>query len=135
MKIGELRIGNWFIGYDGKPFQFRYEHFAVLCPDGLSAYDVSGKVELDEMVKGGVPLTEELLRKCPDLRAGKNSDGQVSFYVMKSRFEVKWTIEHWEETEYNEECYFVYGIGKLHYLHELQNVFFIKERKELNIEL
>lgn len=82
-----------------------------------------------------IPLTEDILRKCKDFRAGKNKDGQATFYVMKNRWEVKWTIEHWEKTEYNEDCFFVYGLGMFNFLHELQNWFWMKEKKELEVKL
>ena len=29
IQAGDLRIGNWFIGYDNKPFQFNYEDLEV----------------------------------------------------------------------------------------------------------
>jgi len=128
IQTGDLRIGNWFIGYDNRPFQWRYEHFAFLGRE-------HDRVELDEIIKSGVLLTDEILSKCPCLNKGKNPAGQTDFHAMKSRWEIKWTIEHWEKSEYNEDCFFIYGLGTIKYLHELQNYYWIKEKKELEVDL
>lgn len=82
-----------------------------------------------------VLLSEEVLGKCKGFRAGKNPDGQATFSVMKGRWETKWTIEHWEKTEYNEDCFFIYGLGTIKHLHELQNWYWMKEKKELEVQL
>lgn len=57
MKIQELRIGNWFIGYNGKPFQWSLEHFELLTLE-------KNRPDIDEIIKSPIPLTEEILLKC-----------------------------------------------------------------------
>lgn len=57
MKIQELRIGNWFIGYNGKPFQWSLGHFGLLTLK-------KNRPEIDDIIKLPIPLTEEILLKC-----------------------------------------------------------------------
>lgn len=52
MKVNELRIGNWVVGYDGKEFQWDLSHFNLL----------HRKIDADEIGKP-IPLTEEWLLK------------------------------------------------------------------------
>jgi hypothetical protein len=82
-----------------------------------------------------VPLTEELLIRTKAFRKSYNNDG-TTFHVMKSRWETKWLIEHWTNIESDSEyfgIFFIAGYGEVKYLNELQNYYFVFEKKELKI--
>ncbi|MDH6304625.1 hypothetical protein M2459_001360 [Parabacteroides sp. PF5-5] len=51
--------------------------------------------------------------------------------------EVKWTIEYWKNVKVEEHRnkFFIHGYGKIAFLHELQNYYYLFEKKELEIEL
>jgi len=53
MKASELRIGNYFIGYSNNLQQWELASFQLL---------IEG-IEVDEIIRGFVPLTEEWLLK------------------------------------------------------------------------
>lgn len=50
IKVNDIMVGNWFIGYDGKPFQWDIEHFAML-----------ETMFVDEIIKAPILLTEDML--------------------------------------------------------------------------
>lgn len=50
IKVNDIMVGNWFIGYDGKPFQWDIEHFAQL-----------ETLFLDEIIKDPIPITDDTL--------------------------------------------------------------------------
>lgn len=131
IQANELRIGNIVSYADvgvyiddiiGTPHIICEEDFGMIRDGVIKYYDP-------------IPLTDEILSKCPCLKKGKNPDGQTTFHAMKSHWEIKWTIEHWKKSKYNEDCFFIYGLGTIKYLHELQNYYWMKEKKELEVEL
>ena len=76
MKAEELRIGNWFIGYDNIEYQWTLENFKMVL-DGVC---------VDEIIKSYVPLTEEWL-----LRFGFTHEGSLWFKHNKQDFAIrKW---------------------------------------------
>ncbi|MBK5723065.1 hypothetical protein JGH11_19540, partial [Dysgonomonas sp. Marseille-P4677] len=60
MSIDDIKIGNWFIGYDDKPFQWSFPHFALF----------SSGVDLDEIIKESIILTEENILKFRRIESG-----------------------------------------------------------------
>lgn len=56
IKAGDIRIGNWFIGYDGKPFKWGIEHFALLTLE-------KNALTVGELIREPVILTEDIMRK------------------------------------------------------------------------
>ena len=121
MKIEELRIGNWVMGYHD-PFQWSLEHF-----------DLLKQADLDEIVKEPIPLSEELLLKCgfeikpdsalPTFVYSGRLDLQVEFMLGKYSFRI--------EVE-NRHTTFVRVVD---YLHQLQNLYFAITGEELRVEL
>lgn len=83
-----------------------------------------------------IPLTEELLCKCPIFHKSHNEQGNT-FHVLKDGWDVLHTIEHWTETEnpkYKGRFHWN-GIGEVKYLHEVQNWYYMFMKKELEINL
>ena len=132
MKANELRIGNR-IRHKNENGIFDLKVIALSANSVTVAYN--GEWMLDENSIEPISLTEDILRKCKELREGKSANGQTIFRVTKSMWEIGDAIEHWEETEFNEDCFFIYGLGTFNYLHELQNWYFMKEKKELEVVL
>lgn len=83
-----------------------------------------------------IPLTEDLLCKCPIFHKSHNEQGNT-FHVLKDGWDVLHTIEHWTETEnpkYKGRFHWN-GIGEVKYLHEVQNWYYMFMKKELEINL
>ena len=120
MKIQELRIGNWFIGYNGKPFQWSLGHFGLLTLK-------KNRPEIDDIIKSPIPLTEEILLKC----------GFDENMVLST---IEGEIRYYGDGDINiggeDSCTLgmVY-IAKCKYLHQLQNLYFALTGKELEVEL
>jgi len=115
-----LRIGNWFIGYNGKPFQWGLEHFEILTLE-------KNRPEIDEIIKSPIQLTEELLLKCG---FDKNlvlitDNGEVRYYRDEEIH-----VGGWDSCTLG----MVY-ISKCKYLHQLQNLYFALTGEELEIHL
>lgn len=53
LQIRDLVFGNWFLGFDDKPFQWKLEHCNLMFNDVSAA----------EIIKSPIPLTEEWLVK------------------------------------------------------------------------
>ena len=112
----ELRIGNWFIGYDNKPFQFDYTDFMII---GTPAQWEQKPFEPDELIKSPIELTEDILLKCG---AETFAGGGI--------------ILNYRLIEYA-ECRQVYYDAstsvELKYLHQLQNLYFALSGQELEV--
>ncbi len=111
MKANEIRLSNWFIGYDYKPFKWEIEHFANLAT-----------VYPDEIIKSPIPLTEEIL-----IKAGfkEEYDGWVfgkTIFITKD--DDGWHVGN-----------FGFFINSIQYLHQLQNLYFALTGEEIKIEL
>ena len=112
IRENELRIGNHFIGYDGKEFQWLLSDFNILFTG----------VDVDELIKSPIPLTPEVLESC----------GFEVFpwgYVKKSSkdFGVRINLRSFN--------YDVSGNSpvKIEYLHQLQNLYFALTGEELEV--
>ena len=124
MKANEIRLSNWFIGYDDKPFKWEIEHFANLAT-----------VYPDEIIKAPIPLTEEILLKAGFEKHRKgyslNVGGESFDYYIKDKF-VIWDHKH---RGYSLESIRSQGFIFYKYLHQLQNLFFALTGEEIKIEL
>lgn len=123
MKAGELRIGNWFVGYDNKPFQWDLTHFSMLVLE-------QNAPEVDELIRGPIPLTEEILLKCGFELSNCdwgywNPDEELSFCM----------------TIFEDGMFFSAGEGirlnkyPIEYVHQLQDLFCVITGKELEVRL
>lgn len=157
IQLGDLRIGNWFIGYDNKPFQWSYEHFALLGRE-------VDYVEIDELIKGGVPLTEEIMkhvrrieddrRKTIEFRCEPPGERQIennyrSFWLnprtCESRLLLSPSYRRKEKTIPDFWfCWYsgnngwflpIQEIDQLKYVHQLQNLYWALINKELEVKL
>lgn len=141
--IRELRIGS-YIESVHPDFKIGYFKVWAINPSGKSF-----KIELDSEILDShiqnvpldyvnpIPLTEDILSHCPDFRKDKNQEDETTYHVMKSIWEVKWTIEHWTNESAGEYkgSFFIQGLGIIKYLHELQNIYLLKEKKELEVKI
>lgn len=120
MKIQELRIGNWFIDYSNKPFQWDLEYSKLLTLE-------RNRPDIDEVIKSPIQLTEEILLKC----------GFDENMVLST---IEGEIRYYGDGDINiggeDSCTLgmVY-IAKCKYLHQLQNLYFALTGKELEVEL
>ena len=121
MKIQELRIGNWFIGYNGKPFQWSLEHFEILTLEKNRA----------NIIKSPIPLTEYMLSEFT-MKWGTDPQEPNALMVFKNgEFEI---------LKFEDEDHFFYSNGRgfhadIIYLHQLQNLYFDLTGEELEVEL
>lgn len=126
--VNELRIGNWFIGYDNKPFQWELEHFKML-----------STVDVDEIIKSPIPLTEDILLKC-------GFEKKSMYDVEKYRIEV-WFLEdigylspNFEycinaSNDHSEYDNITALSTPMNSLHQLQNLYFSLTGKELEVKI
>ena len=124
MKIQELRIGNWFIGYNGKPFQWSLGHFGLLTLK-------KNRPEIDDIIKSPIPLTEEMLSEFT-MKWGTDPQEPNALMVFKNgEFEI---------LKFEDEDHFFYSNGRgfhadIIYLHQLQNLYFDLTGEELEVKL
>ena len=124
MKIQELRIGNWFIGYNGKPFQWSLGHFGLLTLK-------KNRPEIDDIIKSPIPLTEEILSEFT-MKWGTDPQEPNALMVFKNgEFEI---------LKFEDEDHFFYSNGRgfhadIIYLHQLQNLYFDLTGEELEVKL
>ena len=124
MKIQELRIGNWFIGYNGKPFQWSLGHFGLLTLK-------KNRPEIDDIIKSPIPLTEEMLSEFT-MKWGTDPQDPNALMVFKNgEFEI---------LKFEDEDHFFYSNGRgfhadIIYLNQLQNLYFDLTGEELEVKL
>lgn len=112
----EIRIGNWVIGYDDKPFRWEIGHFKCL-------WDGTGGLDLDEIIRNPIPLTEDVLLKCGAKRLFENTYSVGNIIVsLKNGIALL-----------NSEGFPL--LGKCEYLHQLQNIWFARWNTELRVNL
>ena len=132
----ELRIGNWV--YDGEHTQFPMQ-VVTICKDWvhLDFHGNEGGVwEADIKDLRPIPITVEILKKAGFKWAVGYGHKQLDenkcmqYYKHESRLRVWYRGKH-EELP-GEVIYECHGI---HYLHELQNAYYMATGEELQIEL
>lgn len=117
MKVNELRIGNWVMGYND-PFKWSLEHF-----------DLLKQADLDEIIKAPIPLTEEILLKCGF--AYNHPESRDSFSLGNIHF----LLNDGDSVIGNGLYMNGYRIADVRYLHQLQSLYFAITGEELKVEL
>jgi len=120
MKANELRIGNYFIGYDKTLLQVDTRFFAL----------IHAGAEVDELVKEFVPLTEEWLLKFGFTKDYKKENWIGYFPLMlKKSLQTHWSVriicnnvkDHFSTT------------AEIKHVHQLQNLYFALTGEELKL--
>lgn len=115
IKIEDLRIGNYYVGYDDKIHEVDLELFRL----------ISNHVELDEIIKSPVPFTEEILIKL----------GLVFEYACWSWRYLSPRMGEWssytELSLVNGALTYLKSYPSITGVHELQNLYFALNSKEL----
>jgi len=127
-KKGELRTGNWV---KSTPISIprlgiSSSGYTVVTTYGIHVYEEGHNIDWKP-----ITLTEEILLKCTDFRKTK-VEGVDSFFNgdnLLIRIEDMRLFLH---SELDGE---VFGVRYIKYVHELQNIFFILEGFELNLQL
>lgn len=130
MKATEIRVGNLFIGMDGKVAEWSLFDFGLMNGD-----EVCYPTELDEIIKKPIQLTEDWL-----LKFGFELDedyGDIKYYKICSRFGV--CFDHEEITFYrngfkNKTTTLLYDEPFFQHVHQLQNLYFALTGIELKIK-
>lgn len=114
MEAKDLRIGNYFIGYSNCIEQWGLESFGLL----------KQGIEVDEIIRSFVPLTEDILLKC-------------GFEVFPWGWVKKSTDDFGIRLNLNSFNYEVSGNSsvKLKYLHQVQNLFWCLCGEELSVNI
>lgn len=118
MKVEELRVGNWVMGYR-KPIKWSLENF-----------DLLKQADLDEIIKEPIPLTEELLLKC----GFKSVSGDAMVHKLNRHFRLEYALGEYVlriKTDRHDSSY----VRVVRSLHQLQNLYFDITGKELEVEL
>lgn len=128
IQANELRIGNWFIGYDNKPFQFDYTDFMII---GTPAQWEQKPFEPDELIKSPIKLTEDILLKCGfDKKIQGNGSVWCGLYHSELNGAVFYSLSKFK---------FRYQHGaidiELKSVHQLQNLYFDLTGQELEVKL
>lgn len=135
MKTIELRIGNWVIV---KPFtqtindvKMTQEHPQICQITGIRKMGDSAVVYVNDNIIApipieyimGVPLKERMLEKGGFLQS-HNKFGNT-FHIMEDNgFVVKYTIEHWTNTdsETYKNRFHADEVGKVEFIHQVQDI-------------
>lgn len=133
MKVNYVRVGNWVKckTTDGVKFGkicdiWDIGYFAARC-DGVDYRGKFGSTAVVECVEP-IELTDELLEKCGYKKVGKDTfeqDGCISIYKDCIK-QVYYPYNFWEDIIIGRE---IKG------LHHLQNLWYMLQGEELNIEL
>jgi hypothetical protein len=116
MKMEELRIGNYFIGFDNMLTQWDLHCFKL----------VYEGIDIGEIVRDKIPLTEEWL-----LRFGFDkhpySFGCELFHLTEwDKYPLNWCVA------FNKNNAII--VHKLKYVHQLQNLYFALTNEELTLK-
>lgn len=106
IKVGDIMVGNWFIRYDDKPFQWKIDDFSDL----LFVY-------VDEIIKSPIPLTEDIL-----IKAGAKKVNHINGYSFWTFSDSKINKAHVDIYD-GKTCYYGYSVNHCKHLHTLQNLF------------
>ena len=121
MKASELRIGN-YVYFHGDVEEINIDHFNIF-----------------NIIKDGVllpiPLTEEWLEKLGFEICGYN---QLSWRHTEHIKNFELDGINWADADYPEYQFLNYNIGNdifsIHYVHQLQNLYFALTREELKLK-
>jgi hypothetical protein len=126
MKANELRIGNWYYTNDGKATQ--------IDGHGISQFQDGEELDVENTFISAIPLTEEWLLKFGFCKV-KNSSSRYSYRDGNWVFNNFWITEEFKLCieNYRDDCMNIIGM-KLHFVHQLQNLYFALTGKELEYE-
>ncbi len=131
IKETEMMIGNWFIGYDGKPFRWSIKYFALLALE-------KNAPTIDELIKSPIPLTEEILLKC-GFRKGVNGIVWISIspdrHIDLTPSDGYYYPQLIQEPELSCESVNTFPLERISSVHELQNLFRILTQTDLKVEV
>ena len=120
MKVNELRVDNWFMGYHD-PFKWSLEHF-----------DLLKQADLDEIIKEPIPLTEEILLKC----GFENKSGSfVPTFICKQRRDLLVQVLNGCIFRIKTDMEYPTFVRYFDYLHQLQNLYFAITGEELEVRI
>lgn len=115
---GDIMLGNWFIGYDNKPFKWGIEHFALLTLE-------KNAPTVDELIREPIPLTEDIL-----LKAGATPyTAKDTFILGNIIIDIKLGIVMLDCIDYTPL------LCKCKYLHTFQNIVKLLTGNDLKIEV
>ncbi len=126
IKAEDIMLGNWFIGYDDKPFKWNLAHFGLLTLDGPT---------IDEIIKAPIPLTEDILLKCGasiitiDNKNSYTPNGYVGRVFKIGEFKC------YVDREHNRWAYRATMIKDVEFLHTFQNLFKSLTGNDLKIQV
>ena len=125
IKAGDIMLNNWFIGYNGNPFKWGIERFALLKLENNAP-------TVDELIREPIPLTEDVLLKCGfEKDSDYDDDGYWEWY--EKEFPVIGCICQSSDKSYLFDT--ASDTLRIYYLHQLQNLVKILTGEELFIEL
>jgi len=119
MKISDrdLVLGNWFIGFDDKPFEWSLESFHLL--------DIY-RLELNEIIKSPIPITEEWLLKFGFEEIKPLPDDEINKWSSYSKKGIVIDLPYFE---FNSEDISI----EIKSVHQLMNLFHSLTQTELTI--
>ena len=127
IRANELRIGNWFIGYDNKPFQWTLDYLGYM----LQKHN---KPDLDELIKSGIPLTEKILLKY-GFSKETYEKGHIGIDFKRGSTTMDFVLEEPGFMGEWNKCYTFelpdFRFLNIEYLHQLQNLYFVVTGIEL----
>ena len=115
----QIMLGNWFIGYDNKPFEWEMQHWGILW---------DAMINSEEIIKEPIKLTSEILEKCGATGTNNSWQLQLSFGAVDLYFRFHSGIPY-------SELGGIYLGDKIKYLHQLQNLFTSLLNRPLKIKL
>lgn len=134
IKAGDIMLGNWFIGYDGKPFQWSIDDLVLV---GRNEYPHP----IDEIIKSPIPLTEEILIKAgfekeyEDDRYGRVFLVPNTKYIIRmvnygnpQKVDFGYSFEISDDKNWSD-------IKRIYFLHDLQNLYFALTGEEIKIDV
>lgn len=119
MNIAEIRIGNYFLGYDNEIFRWDLEHFELVIK-GIYPDEIGMPIE----------ITEDLL-----LKLGLMYD-EDDFRLYNLTLENRATDEFSKDINPEDFGVWIFNvyIKEIRYLHQLQNLVYELYNKELEIK-
>lgn len=142
MKIGDLRLGNWVkidvgVGQVCCLMSIEFEDWAIgenmpISVD-VEGYDTPRACTIEEVE--GIPLTEEILLSCGFRKKHSPIAGYVTYSIYINSIhdgELSCLNIYNKENEYLIKQV---EMNKISYVHELQNVFYLVNKEELEVKL
>ena len=128
LQTNDLRIGNYFIGYDDKPFQWGLNDFHSLFTG----------IEVDEIIRKPIELNSEILIKCGFKKYSHEPGYSIGSDDKSERCDEytigKLSIMDWGNGFVMSNSFSFDLRVELKYLHQLQNLYYVLTGNEINVE-